>query len=158
LDPPAGSPTGTLLRLDETPPARTCLPFPATQRQPLLTTGASAGSRQLATAGVDAYDGQCEQVPGTYSARFDEARLREVPGSCGPFQPTIPTTTRFADLPTPFRAASACTRHCVTRAAQDIKIHYGPTFDRPTCYLHSRYCQAPGPIRASTDPPRPSLG
>ena len=60
-----------------------------------------AGSRQLATTGVDAYDGQCEQVPGTYSARFGEARLREVPSSRGPFQPAIPTTRRFADLPAP---------------------------------------------------------
>ena len=62
-----------------------------------------AGSRQLATTGVDAYDGQCEQVPGTYSARFGEARLREVPSSRGPFQPAIPTTRRFADLPPPSR-------------------------------------------------------
>ena len=93
LDPPAGSPTGTLLRLDETPPARTCLPS-------LPTRGRS---RQLATAGVDAYDGQCEQISGTYSARFDEARLREVPSSCGPFQPTIPTTGRFAGPPPPSR-------------------------------------------------------
>ena len=33
MDPPAGSPTGTLLRLDETPPAGTCLPSPSPARE-----------------------------------------------------------------------------------------------------------------------------
>jgi len=41
----------------------------------------------------------------------------------------------------PFGAASPSARHCKTRAAQDIKIHHGPTFDRPTCCLRSRYRQ-----------------
>lgn len=67
------------------------------------------------------YDGQCEQISGTYSARVVEARLREVPSSCGPFQPTIPTTQSFADSPTPFRVATAYAQHCKTRAAQGIK-------------------------------------
>jgi len=48
-----------LLRLDGTPSAETRLPSqPRTQGR----------SRQLAAADVDTYDGQCEQVPGTYSA------------------------------------------------------------------------------------------
>lgn len=98
-------------------------------------------SRQLATAGVDVYDGQCEQVPGTYSARSVETRLREVPRSCGPFQPTIPTTARFADLPALSGPYTACARHCSARVAQDIKMHHGPTLDRPTLPLRARFCQ-----------------
>jgi len=79
-----------LLRLDGTPPAGTRLPSAA---------GRPAPSRQLATADVDTYDGQCEQVPGTYSARYGEARLRNVPSSREPSQPSIPTTPCIAASP-----------------------------------------------------------
>ena len=51
----------------------------------------------------------------------------------------------------PFGAATAYTTHCIARAAQDIKIHYGPTFDRPTCHLHGRYRHAPFPSRGESE-------
>lgn len=46
-----------------------------------------------------------------------------------------------------FEPATAYTTHCIARAAQDIKIHYGPTFDRPTCHLRGRYRHTPSSKR-----------
>jgi len=34
-----------------------------------------------------------------------------------------------------FETASLFTVHCSTRAAQNIKMHHGPTFDRPSSQL-----------------------
>jgi len=65
-----------LLRLDGTPLVGA--------RGPLL-------GGTLAATSVDTCDGQCEQVPGTYSARHDEPRLRNVPSSRAPSQRPIPT-------------------------------------------------------------------
>lgn len=50
-------------------------------RLPGLVSLRQCGSRQLATTSVVTSDGQCEQIPGTYSARFVQTRLRGVPRS-----------------------------------------------------------------------------
>ena len=61
-------------------------PFPPLRMNP-------ARSEALATESVGNSDGQCVQVPGTYSVHVDDMHPQGVPGSRGPLQSSIPTTT-----------------------------------------------------------------
>ena len=90
------------------------------------------GSTRLAC--VDTCDGQCERAPGTHSARYDEARLRNVPRSRPPSQRPVPTTRRL--LPRISPGGSLCAAHCNTRVTQDIECIR--TYPRPACLALSR--------------------
>jgi hypothetical protein len=90
------------------------------------------GSTRLAC--VDTCDGQCERAPGTHSARYDEARLRNVPRSRPPSQRPVPTTRRL--LPRISPGLSLCAAHCNTRVTQDIECIR--TYPRPACLALSR--------------------
>lgn len=55
-------------------------------------------------------------------------------------QPTIPTTTRFSvPLASPLGPASLYPCHCNTRAAQNVKMHDRPTFDRLLSHLNGQF-------------------
>ena len=62
------------------------------------------------------------QSSGTYSPRFNEARLLGIPNVHeGELQPSIRTEAGFRGLPCPFGFETHCPSHCMPRVAQGIR-------------------------------------
>lgn len=51
------------------------------------------------------------------------------------FSPNHDAHSRFAS---PRGPASLCMRHCITRVAQNIKMHHRPTLDHPSSRLRAQ--------------------
>ena len=91
-------------------------------------------------------DGRCVQSSGTYSPRFNEARLLGIPVIHeGELQPSIRTEAKFRGLPYPFGLGTHCLSHCMPRVAQGIRaiqIYRCPLLPQCChCSFHRVLCQ-----------------